>query len=223
MFRIKICGITNVDDARAAADGGADAVGFNFFSKSRRFVEPETARQVALALPPGIKRVGVFVNHDAPEIIAIKSFVGLDAIQLHGAERAEQLANLPADAILVRAYRCGGDGLAPLAHYLDGCRAAGRSPDAVLIDADAGSEFGGTGRAADWTRITHERAMLGGLPLILAGGLTPANVAAAIQAVRPAGVDVATGVECLPGIKDRELMMRFIEAARQGFSAAATT
>ena len=119
---------------------------------------------------------------------------------------------------IVRAHRCGRDGLAPLAKYLVDCRALGRVPDAVLIDADAAAEYGGTGQRADWARIASQRELLGELPLILAGGLTPDNVAAAIAAVRPDGVDVASGVESGPGRKDAELVRRFIAAARDAFA-----
>jgi phosphoribosylanthranilate isomerase len=218
MFRIKICGITNLDDAQAAVDADADAVGLNFFRQSRRLVEPEIARAIAAGLPAGVMKVGVFVNHDAAEIVKISQLVGLDCIQLHGDERPALLAQLPRHVGIVRAHRCGRDGLATLARYLDECRSAGRLPDAVLIDADAGSEFGGTGQVADWSRIANERAALAGLPLILAGGLTPDNVSAAIAAVRPDAVDVASGVEGQPGLKDQELLSRFVAAAKQAFA-----
>jgi len=214
MFRIKICGITNVQDARAAAGAGADAIGLNFFSKSRRFVEPEVARQIVAALPVGVMTMGVFVNHGAAEIVAVAQRVGLDGVQLHGDERPGLIAQLPMGLSVVRAYRCGIDGLEELARYLDDCRTAGRMPDAVLIDADAGPEFGGTGQRADWARIAQEREMINGLPLILAGGLTPHDVGAAIAAVHPEGVDVASGVERRPGVKDHRLISEFIAAAK---------
>ncbi len=215
MFCIKICGITNVEDARAAADAGADAIGLNFFSKSRRFVEPEAARQIVAALPTGVMKVGVFVNHGVAEIAAIAERVGLDGVQLQGDERPELIAQLPKGVSVVRAHRCGKDGLLPLECFLRVCRSAGRMPDAVLIDADAGPEFGGTGQRADWARIAQEHAAIGGLPLILAGGLTPDNVGAAIVEVRPDGVDVASGVERQPGVKDHRLISEFIAAAKR--------
>lgn len=217
MFRIKICGITNLDDARSAAAAGADAIGLNFFSKSRRFVDPEIARAVATSLPASVTKVGVFVNHSADEIAEIVKHVGLDYIQLHGDEVPQLLTQLPKHVGIVRAHRCTKDGLAPLAHYLDECRANGRVPNAVLIDADSGAEFGGTGELADWALVARERALLAGLPLILAGGLKPTNVSAAIAAVRPDAVDVASGVECTPGLKDKALVAQFISAAVQAF------
>jgi phosphoribosylanthranilate isomerase len=220
MFRIKICGITNTDDALAAADAGADAIGLNFFSKSRRFVRPDQARQIASAVTSGLTKVGVFVNHSAAEIAEIAKAVQLDCIQLHGDEDPEVIALLPTNTRVIRAFRCGAQGLAPLAQYLDECRRAGRVPEAVLIDSDAGPDFGGTGRPGDWQLITHGRAALGELPLILAGGLTPKNVSAAMAVVRPDAVDVASGVESQPGIKDRDLIRQFVTAASKAFGSA---
>jgi phosphoribosylanthranilate isomerase len=213
-FWIKICGITNLDDARAAADAGADALGFNFFSKSRRFVDPQTARQIVEQLPASMLKVGVFVNHDVAHIVDIIDRVGLNAVQLHGDEPATLISKLPPHVRIVRAYRCGRDGLAPLALYLDECHTLGRMPDVLLIDADAGADYGGSGKLADWAVIRQQKESLG-LPLILAGGLTPDNVAAAIETVAPSGVDVASGVEREPGRKDPELIEKFIAAARQ--------
>lgn len=218
MFRIKICGITTLVDARFAADAGADAIGLNFFSKSRRYVDKQFARQIADAVPAGVLKVGVFVNHNAHEIAETIERVGLDAVQLHGDERPELIARLPASVRIVRAHRCGAGGLAPMMRYLDECRAFGRLPDAVLVDADAGANFGGSGELADWALIAEQRAALAGLPLILAGGLTPANVAAAVAAVSPDGVDVASGVEREPGRNDPALVAQFIAAARDALA-----
>lgn len=217
MFRIKICGITNSEDALAAVLAGADTLGFNFYPKSKRFVAPATAREIVTSLPKGVRSIGVFVNHSAAEICSLTAAVGLDGIQLHGDEPPTIVAQLPAHLLVVRAFRCGAAGLTPLKVHLENCRAAGRVPDAVLIDADAGAQFGGTGERADWDRVARERNMLAGTPLILAGGLTPANVAAAISVVRPDAVDVASGVEREPGLKDGRLVSDFISAARRGF------
>jgi len=219
MFRIKICGITNVNDALGAARSGADAIGLNFFSKSRRFVGPGVAREIASALPADVVKVGVFVNLDASEIADVVERVQLDCIQLHGDETPGTIADLPSTVRVVRAYRCGAQGLTQLAKYLNECESLGRAPDAVLIDADAGGDFGGTGRAADWSRIAEERKLLDGIPLILAGGLNAENVASAIKAVRPDGVDVASGVEKQPAIKDPVLVARFITSAKQAFAS----
>jgi phosphoribosylanthranilate isomerase len=213
-FLVKICGITSSADAKAAADAGADALGFNFFRKSRRFVEPVVARQIIDGMPDRTLKVGVFVNETADDIANIVAAARLDAVQLHGDEPAAILSQLPTHVRIVRAYRCTREGLTPLERYLDECHALGRMPDAVLIDADAGPAYGGSGELADWTLIREQQAALGGLPLILAGGLTPENVAAAIEAVRPAGVDVASGVEREPGIKDEQRISQFISASR---------
>ena len=213
-FWIKICGITNLNDAHAAADAGADALGFNFFNKSRRLIDPQNARQIVEQLPADILKVGVFVNHTAAHIVEIIDRVGLNAVQLHGNEPATLISELPPQVRIVRAHRCGLDGLAPLARYLDECHALGRMPDVLLIDADAGADYGGSGKLADWAVIRQQKESLG-LPLILAGGLTPDNVAAAIETVAPNGVDVASGVEREPGRKDPELIARFIIAARE--------
>jgi phosphoribosylanthranilate isomerase len=217
MFRIKICGITNIADARAAADAGADAIGLNFFSKSRRFVDVESARNIAAAVPPGVTKVGVFVNADIGGIAQAVERVGLDAIQLHGDEPALTIAQLPRHVQIIRAYRCGRGGLSPLASHLQQCAELGRMPDGVLIDADAGADFGGSGELADWALIDRNRDALAGLPLVLAGGLTPENVATAIAAVRPNAVDVASGVEREPGRKDQARIAKFIAAARDAF------
>ena len=121
MIRIKICGIRSVADALAAADAGADAIGLNFFSKSRRFVDPALAQHIASAVPAHVCKVGVFVNHDASEIAAIANSVGLDVVQLHGDESPELIARLPRGVRVVRAKRCGSAGLSPLASYLAEC------------------------------------------------------------------------------------------------------
>lgn len=214
-FWIKICGITNYDDARAAVDAGANALGFNFFNKSRRFVDIPTAQQIVDRLPPSVIKVGVFVNHDASRIAEVVQEVGLDAVQLHGDEPPELITLIPAHVRVMRAHRCGPEGLTPLVRFLEDCHSLGRLPDALLIDADVGANFGGSGQLADWPLIRKQRDMTMNLPLILAGGLTPDNVAAAIEAVAPNGVDVASGVEREPGLKDPALITRFVTAARQ--------
>jgi phosphoribosylanthranilate isomerase len=219
MFQIKICGVTNANDARAAIDAGADALGFNFYRSSKRFIEHDVARQIADAVPETAAKVGVFVNHSLREIQNAVESLRPSYIQLHGDEPAELLTDLPAELKIIRAYRCGPIGLAPLARYLARCHSLGRIPDAILLDADAAGAFGGTGRAADWTLIANQRPMLDGTPLILAGGLTPANVAQAIAAVRPDAVDVASGVERQPRLKDRDLMNQFVASSREAFAS----
>jgi phosphoribosylanthranilate isomerase len=217
MFRIKICGVTNADDARASIDAGADALGFNFYRSSKRFIELDVARQIADVVPANVAKVAVFVNHSAREIQDAVESLQPTYIQLHGDEPSEFLHDLPTAIKIIRAHRCGPNGLAPLASYLERCHSRGRMPDAVLLDSAADGAFGGTGRAADWSLIAEQRAILGDAPLILAGGLSFANVGTAIAAVRPDAVDVASGVERQPRAKDRELMKQFVAAARQAF------
>jgi phosphoribosylanthranilate isomerase len=218
MFRIKICGITNPADAQAAASAGADAVGLDFYSNSKRFIEHETARQISAALPTGVMRVGIFVNQSVGEIQKAIERVGFDCIQLHGDEPPAFLSKLPTGLKVIRAVRYGRDGLRRINTYFDECRELGRVPDAILLDSDASGEFGGTGRAADWRRIAAERDVLGMTPVILAGGLTPDNVAEGIRLVRPTAVDVASGVESAAGKKDHAKMHAFVAAARVAFS-----
>jgi phosphoribosylanthranilate isomerase len=221
LFRIKICGITNAADAHWAAEAGADAVGLNFVPSSPRRVTTEIARQVVQALPPEIRKVGVFVNMPCSEILKIASDAGLDALQLHGDEAPGELQALTGWP-LVRAFRVRRGDELQIADYLARCRAAGRVPDAVLLDAWQPGAYGGTGRLADW-ELARELGQRLALPLILAGGLTPDNVAAAIHAARPAGVDTASGVESQPRRKDPELMRTFASAARQAFARLAAS
>ena len=213
LFQVKICGITTVDDAVGAAKAGADAIGLNFWPQSKRRVSVDTVREIS-AQVRDVVRVGVFVNATADEITRTADTVGLDWIQLHGDEPAELLAQLPSQLKVMRAFRCGTDGLKSASRFLSECRNLERVPDAALVDTDAGAEYGGTGRIANWSQIVSERGRLGAVPMILAGGLTPQNVAEAIAATRPDGVDVASGVESRPGVKDAKLVREFIDAAR---------
>lgn len=221
MFKIKICGVTNVDDAAAAINAGADAVGVNFYPHSKRYVPLDGQNKKLIELRPtgGVLKVGVFVNATSNELADTAARAGLDCIQLHGDEPAELLADIPPPFSIVTAYRCGKKGLAPLAKYIGACRNHGRTPDAVLIDADTSdpNEYGGTGCVAHWERIARDRELIGDIPLILAGGLTPDNVAEAIAVVQPDGVDVASGVESAPDRKDPRLVECFVAAAREAF------
>jgi phosphoribosylanthranilate isomerase len=216
MFRVKICGITTEADARAVAAAGADAVGLNFFEKSPRFLAPDNAESVAAAVPDGIVKVGLFVNAAASQIQETWDWLGLDLIQLHGDEPPEflrELGNRP----IMRAFRLGEDGLAPICRYLETCRDLGCLPRLVLIDSFRKGQYGGTGAIADWDTARQYPLEPWHPPLVLAGGLTPENVGDAIEVVRPSGVDTASGVESAPGKKDAGLVRRFVEAARQAF------
>jgi phosphoribosylanthranilate isomerase len=222
---MKVCGITNPGDALFAAQEGADAIGLNFYAASPRSVTVERARVVAGALAAGEGPrpmvVGVFVNESAERIAEVINRVGLDAVQLHGDEPPGFLAELPRGTPVVRAVRVGAEGLGPTAEYIAAARRSGRAPDLLLIDAASGSAYGGTGCRVDLGVLARDRGLLGEVPLVLAGGLNPTNVAEAIAAAAPCGVDVASGVESSPGVKDAELVRQFLAAARRALAAQA--
>ncbi|MEJ2060284.1 MAG: phosphoribosylanthranilate isomerase [Gammaproteobacteria bacterium] len=197
--RVKICGITRVEDALAATQAGADAVGLVFYAKSRRFVTAERAREICLALPPFVSRVGLFLDADDRLIRETLDSVPLDLLQFHGDE-------CPAD--------CPGYGLpyikaVGMQGKTDVARYAASYPDAAgfLLDSHATGEAGGTGLAFDWGRMPADLDV----PLILAGGLAPENVAEAVRTTGVYGVDVSSGVESAPGIKDHEKIRTFIK------------
>jgi phosphoribosylanthranilate isomerase len=211
---MKICGVTTAADAAMIANAGADAIGLNFYPGSKRYVAPEHAQAIAHDLAPTVCRVGVFVNSDSDEVHRIAEQVGLDLVQVHGDEPPEFLAEL-AGLGIIRAFRCHAD-LANIQDYLSSCS---KLPDAVLLDAFDPRAFGGTGKTLDWPRLAGAVTTLR-VPVILAGGLTPANVARAISEARPSAVDTASGVETgHPGRKDRQLTEAFVQAAKLAFSA----
>jgi phosphoribosylanthranilate isomerase len=219
MFTIKICGVTTVDDARAAAVAGADAIGLNFYAVSPRFLPLEQAQHVAAVIPKGVLKVGVFVNAPAEVICGAYDALGLGLIQLHGDEPPEFLGEL-GERPIMRAFRVGKDGLVRAAAYLARCTHLGTVPAIVLIDALHDDKFGGAGHTVDWDAVIRDREILGEYPLVLAGGLTSDNVAEAIYRVRPDAVDTASGLETSPGRKDDESMRRFVAAARGAFEEA---
>jgi len=216
MFRVKICGITTVEDAQWAAQSGADAIGLNFYPNSPRFITAETAQEIVRATPPEITKVALFVNASAVEICSIFDDLQLDMIQLHGDEPPEFLTLLGHRPVM-RAFRVGSERLQPIRAYLDQCRKLGNMPATVLIDSLVQGEYGGTGQTADWNVAQAYLMELDVPPLVLAGGLTSENVAAAIQAVHPSAVDVASGVESAPGRKDRTAVASFVQNARAAF------
>lgn len=222
MFQVKICGITTPEDALAAVDAGADAIGLNFYPRSKRYVELAAAKEIANAIPAGVARVGVFVNASAKEIAGAVDALALDAVQLHGDESPEFVAKLPAEWFVVRAYRLDGGGVEKIAADLLRSDDLGRTPNAVLVDAHVDGQFGGTGVSVDWSALCQWRRKLLGKPLILAGGLTPKNVAEAVHAVKPTAVDTASGVETrtisqAPPRKDPQKVQQFVAAAREAF------
>lgn len=212
-MKVKICGITSIEDARACVEAGADCIGLNFYPGSPRAIAAEQARAIAAELTGKGEPVGLFVNAPAKEIREVCAAAALRSVQLHGDEAPELLAEL-ADFTIIRAFRCGEHGLAPLEHYLERCRKLGRPPDYVLIDAHRPDRYGGTGESPPWELVAREYRRHDWPPLLLAGGLTPANVAEAVRVVWPFGVDTASGVESSPGRKDRERVRAFVRAVR---------
>lgn len=213
MFRIKICGVTSPDDARRAAEAGADAIGVNFCAQSPRFLTPSAALAVIEALPAGVAKVGVFVNAPTEDILDACERLRLDYIQLHGDESPEMLAHLKPWPI-VRAFRLTESGWSPIVDYMAACQALDCLPAALLIDAHRPGLYGGTGQVVDWRAVGQRPEAFAGLPIILAGGLNPDNVSQAIETAAPWGIDTASGVESSPGIKDPEKVRRFVAQAR---------
>lgn len=216
MFRVKICGITSAADAQAACEAGADAIGINFFSASPRHCTLAEAGAVVRGVKPGVLRVGVFVNAPVKDIRQAAAEVPLDLIQLHGDESPEMLRQLRPLPVM-KVFRLQAE-TGPLAEYLDACHRHGAWPRMALIDAVRAGEYGGTGQTLDWPLLAAQRPAWRGLPLVLAGGLKPENVAEAIAAVRPWGVDVASGVEETPRRKSADLMRQFVAAAQNAFA-----
>jgi phosphoribosylanthranilate isomerase len=202
---VKICGITREEDAVAAADAGADAVGFVMWPGSPRAVTPAAARRLGAALPPFVLRVGVFVDASREALLRAADEAGLDLLQLHGAEPPEACADLPRRAL--KAVRVG-PGFMPE----DALRYEGRVAG-LLLDGGAGA-----GRAFDWSLAKPVRARA--RFVMLAGGLTPENLGAAVATLWPDGVDVSSGVESAPGVKDPARIRAFVAAARRAEAAA---
>jgi phosphoribosylanthranilate isomerase len=204
---LKICGITRLADAQHALQEGATALGFVFWSRSPRAIGEEAARDIIAALPPRVAAVGVFVNESPTRVCEIVATTGIRAVQLHGDE-------LPEDFTLLECPVFKSVTLDGLAH-----RARGWPADTIwLLDAHDPVRRGGTGTAIDWQRAAvaarHYR-------VVLAGGLNPSSVDEAIRTVRPFGVDVSSGVESSPGVKDFEKVSAFLTSARRAFAALA--
>ncbi len=192
MTEIKVCGITNLMDASYAAECGADALGFIFYSKSPRYVDPASAKQIIQEIPEGITKVGVFVSHDAREVKKTVEFCGLDLVQLHGDESPEYCRQFPA-SILIKAFSPRREG--------DLRTVRGYPVRAVLVDTYDPLRYGGTGKRSDWTLAAKVKETH---PLILSGGLHAGNIREAVEIVSPHAVDINSGVESSPGRKDPE-------------------
>ncbi len=202
MTEIKICGMTNIEDAVHASECGAHALGFVFFPGSPRCVTPEMAREIIKALPPEIATVGVFVNRDFREVRWIADFCGLDLLQFHGDEPPDYCRHFP-PSMLIKA-------LSP-AMEADEEKLRLYPVKAILADARDGKQYGGTGKTTDWALAKKIASVL---PLVLAGGLKEENIVEAIETVSPDAVDVNSGVEIFPGKKDPEKVKRVIGLVR---------
>lgn len=206
--RIKICGITDEEGLFAAADAGADAVGFVFHPSSRRFVEPDDAFDLMSFLPPFVSSVGLFVDADLDRFSEIEELCPTTFSQLHGQESDEDVAACGPGVI--KGIRFDP---ATIARDLDRYQRI-EEVDAILIDGSAG----GMGESFDWAALVEHKSRTN-KPIILAGGLNPENVGQAIRTLRPFAVDVSSGVESAPGVKDRDLIERFCRAVREADSA----
>jgi phosphoribosylanthranilate isomerase len=220
---IKICGITSLEDAKTAVDAEADAVGFVFAASSRR-VTPETVREITRALPSSVEKIGVFVDASADDIADTCGTAGLTGVQLHGAYSSRDVSHVrmrmketshPLRVVRVVHYEGDAVSFARRMQSLTERTMTEADESAVLVDTGIAGKLGGTGVPFDWTAaqdvfIRHA----GSVRLIAAGGLHPGNVRQAIQTMRPWGVDVSSGVESVPGRKDRQRIREFIRAAR---------
>lgn len=205
MILVKICGITNWPDAKAACDAGANILGFNFYDKSLRRVSTVEAATMRAKLPKDVEAFGVFVNARPNEIISLHGFVRFNAAQLHGDEPPGVISEISRTVRVIKAFRVAADfPVATLDKYHDAY--------AFLLDGSRSGQFGGTGSAADWN-VAHRA--VASHRIILGGGLTSENVGAAIRTVRPYAVDVASGVEAKPGKKDHAKLQAFVEEVRR--------
>ena len=202
---MKICGITSLRDALDAVEVGADALGFNFFEESRRYIKPVEASRIIRQLPPFVSVVGLFVNPTAETVQQALFEMRIDYLQFHGDESRDFISRFPLEKV-IRGFRIKGkESFHQMAAY-EGCAA-------FLLDAHVDGAWGGTGKSFNW-ELMVEAAVRFKSPLILAGGLNENNVASAVEVTRPWAVDVAGGVEISPGKKDKERMRIFVQQAK---------
>lgn len=207
MTKIKICGITNLEDALLSVKFGADALGFNFYERSPRFITPENAREIIEQLPSDVLKVGVFVNEELQKIIEIVEKAKLDAVQLHGDEQYEFVTSLKGStrAEIIKAVRVTPE--FRWENVLD------FDADAILLDSFSKGQYGGSGKRFDWQIAQQVWTMIG--CLYLAGGISIESVREAIQKVRPYAIDVCSSVESSPGKKDKEKLRLFIAEVKR--------
>lgn len=211
----KVCGLTEPENTRMVVDAGVDAIGLNFYPKSKRYISPDSAITLRNGISNHVDVVGVFVNAAREDVINIATAVRLSAVQFHGDESAveiKQVQDRCPSAKILRAFRLSKDNLNQTIDEVRALKDAGVKLSAVLVDAFVSGEFGGTGHQLDHELI--RQLPVEWPPLIVAGGLTADNVANCIQTVRPWGVDVASGVESKPGMKDADKTRQFITAAK---------
>lgn len=208
MTKVKICGITNPEDALHATSSGADELGFNFYKNSKRYLSPQNAREIISVLPETCGNIGVFVNEPIDSLLSIAEFVGLDAIQLHGDEDMAYVANLRENTgrSIIKAFRVTPD--FSIGDALDW------PWDFPLFDTFSPDQYGGTGETFDWEDFGFQIYVWLPMSAYIAGGLTPYNVADAIRLADPYAVDVASGVESTPGKKDPRKVEAFIKNAK---------
>ena len=204
MTLVKICGITNLEDAVAAVAMGADALGFNFYKPSPRYITPQDAREIIEQLPGAILKVGVFVNEDSPDQVRqIANESGITALQLHGDESPDYCNEL-ADQYIIKAFA--------VSNNFDMQKPERYHVNAIMLDTKHNTLRGGTGRAFEWSIAQQVSKTVP--KLFLAGGLSPENVAAAIETVRPYAVDACSSLEDMPGKKNEERVRAFVRAVR---------
>lgn len=206
MTLVKICGITNLHDALAAVDAGADALGFNFWPRSPRYISPANAREITNHLPPTVLKVGVFVNGDVKFVLDTFSEAGLGAVQLHGDETPDYCKHL-AGRYVIKAFGA--------TDKFDWSAVSRYDVQAIMLDSKDEVLRGGTGRVFDWSVAQREGQSVKSPALFLAGGLSPENVAEAIASVGPYAVDACSSLELSPGKKNHERVRAFINAVRE--------
>ncbi len=201
MLKVKICGITRLEDAINAAESGADALGFVFYRKSPRYIEPDAAASIINKLPPFVTPVALFVNESKNKVWDVLNTTGINVLQFHGDEMPDYVSSF--EQRVIKAIRVKDEASLQAASDFD--------VNAFLLDAWSPDLYGGTGKKFDWEVMRQAGTMK---RFILAGGLTPENVALAVGMIKPYGVDVSSGVESSPGVKDHEKVRRFIESLK---------